>query len=412
MKAPITGFVSCLPRRHKLPILVTIFTLSSLMAATAAPKYSPGASDTEIKLGQTVPFSGPVSAWAPVAKVEAAYFKMINDHGGINGRKINLISLDDGYSPPKTVEQTRRLVESEEVLAIFSTVGTATNSAVQKYLNMRKVPQLFVFTGATKWGDPKQFPWTIGWVPSYKTEAEIYARYVTGSIKDPKVGILYQNDDYGKDYLNNFRAALGSNADKIIVLEKSYEASDPTIDSQIVALKTAGATVLLDITTPRFSALAIRGVSAVGWNPVHIINQAGTSIGNVLKIAGLEQSKGLISTQYLKDTTDPARADEPDVKAFLTFLTQYYPQGTNDLFSAASYSFAATMVQVLRQCGDDLTRDNVMAQATNLKSFAAPLLLSGITINTSPTDYYPIKQMQMIRFDGSSWVPFGELSGQ
>jgi branched-chain amino acid transport system substrate-binding protein len=386
-----------------------LLSIPAVAPAAAEPKYGPGASDTEIKLGQTIPYSGPVSAWSVIGKTHEAYFRKLNESGGVNGRKISLISLDDAYSPPKTVEQTRKLVESEEVLAVFGSIGTATNSAIQKYLNSKKVPQLFVITGATKWGDPDRFPWTIGWTPPYKIEAEIYADYVK-TLKEPRVGILFQNDDYGKDYVKHFRDRLGPSADAIIVKEASYEVTDPTIDSRLATLKASGADVLLDITTPRFSALAIRGVSAMGWKPVHILNLAGTSVQGVLQPAGLEQSNGLISTTFIKDPSDPAWADDLEVKTFKSFFESNFAKETADIATVAqAYAIAATMEQVLRQCGDDLSRENVMAQTANLKNYHAPLLLPGISINTSPKDYYPLKQMQMMRFDGHSWVRFGEV---
>ena len=383
--------------------------IAAPVSAAAAPKYGPGANDTEIKLGQTIPYSGPVSAWSVIGKTHEAYFRKLNEQGGINGRKIKLISLDDAYSPPKTVEQTRKLVESEEVLAVFGSVGTATNTAVQKYLNAKKVPQLFVITGATKWGDPEHFPWTIGWTPPYKIEAEIYADYIR-TLKDPKVGILFQNDDYGKDYVKHFRERLGAAADSLIAKEASYEVTDPTINSRLATLKASGANVLLDISTPRFAALAIRGVSATGWAPVHVVNLAGTSVQAVLSVAGLEQSKGLISTTFIKDPSDPAWADDPEVKTFKAFFESNFSKETADIATVAQvYSIAATMEQVLRQCEDDLSRENVMAQTANLKNYHAPLLLPGISINTSSTDYFPLEQMQLMKFDGQSWVRFGDV---
>ena len=398
----------------KLPSQLLSIVLS-LVALTSPPalaekKYGPGVSDTEIKIGQTMPYSGPGSSYGTIGKVEAAYFKMINEQGGINGRKINLISLDDGYSPPRTVEQIRKLVEEEQVLFTFQTLGTAANTAIQKYMNAKKVPQLFVATGATKWGDPQNFPWTMGWQPPYQHESHIYAKYLLQNKPQAKIGILYQNDDYGKDYLKGFKDGLGDKAAKMIVAEVSYEATDPTIDSQIVSLQSSGADVFFDISIPKFAAQAIRKAYDTGWRPMHLINNVSTSIAVALQPAGLDKSVGLISIAFLKDPTDPNWNDDKGMKDYASFMKNYYPDGNRvDGGNIYGYSVAQTLIQVLKQCGDDLTRDNVMRQAANLKDLEVPTLLPGIRINTSPTDFYPIKQVQLMRFDGKTWVRFGEL---
>jgi branched-chain amino acid transport system substrate-binding protein len=376
----------------------------------AEKKYGPGASDTEIKIGQTMPYSGPASAYGTIGKSEVAYIKMINDQGGINGRKVNLISLDDGYSPPRTVEQIRRLVEEEQVLFTFQTLGTPSNTAIQKYMNAKKVPQLFVATGATKWGDPQHFPWTMGWQPTYQHESHIYAKYLLQNKPNAKVGILYQNDDYGKDYLKGFKDGLGDKAASMIVAEVSYEVTDPSIDTQIVTLQGSGADTFFNITTPKFAAQAIRKSYDIGWKPLHFLNVVSTSVAAVLQPAGLEKSVGIVSVIYFKDATDPAWKDDKAVKDYIAFMKKYYPDGNpDDGLNAYGYSVAQTLVQVLKQCGDDLTRENVMREAANLKDLELPMLLPGIRINTSPTDFYPIEQVQLIRFDGKTWVRFGEL---
>jgi len=378
--------------------------------AMAQKHYDPGATDTEIKIGQTMPYSGSGSVYGTIGKTEMAYFKMINDQGGINGRKINLISLDDGYAPPRTVEQVRRLVEEDQVLFTFQILGTAHNTAIQKYMNAKKVPQLFISTGATKWGDPQHFPWTMGWLPPYQHEAHMYAKYVVQNKPNAKIAILYQNDDYGKDYLKGFKDGLGDKTSKMIVAEVSYEATDPSIDSQIVSLQASGADVFFDIAIPKFAAQAIRKSYDTGWRPLHIINNVSSSIAATLQPAGLEKSVGLISSAYLKDPTDPAWKDDKAMKDYVSFMKKYYPEGNpDDTINLYGYSAAYTLVQVLKQCGDELTRENVMRQAANLKDFEVPVLLPGIKINTSPTDFYPIKQVQLMRFDGKTWVRFGEL---
>jgi branched-chain amino acid transport system substrate-binding protein len=381
-------------------------------SAQAQKKYDPGATDTEIKIGQTMPYSGPTSAYGTIGKVEAAYFHMLNDAGGINKRKLNLITVDDGYSPPKTVEMTRRLVEQDEVLFMFQQLGTATNSAVQKYLNARKIPHLLLATGASKWNEPKQYPWTMGWNPSYYTEALIYAQQIVKNKPDAKIAVLYQNDDYGKDYLKGFKDGLGAKAG-LIVAEASYEASDPTIDSQIVTLKGSGANVFFNITTPKFAAQAIRKVADSGWKPLHYLNNVSASVGSVLTPAGLDNSTGVISAAYIKDVTDPRWANDPAVKDFLAFMKKYAPDADpKDSFTPYGYTAAQVMEQILRQCGDNLTRANVMKQAASLKDFAPPLILPGIKINTGPNDFAPVESMQMMRFDGKQWVLFGDVIGK
>ena len=384
----------------------------SASAAWAQKKYDPGATDTEIKIGNIMPYSGPASAYGTIGKTEAAYFKMINDEGGINGRKIDFISLDDGYSPPKTVEDARRLVEQDQVLFIFSSLGTPPNTAIHKYMNAKKVPQLFVATGASAWNDPQHFHWTMGWQPNYQTEAKIYAKRILETTPNAKIGVLYQDDDYGKDYLKGFEDGLGAKAKSMIVAKVSYETSDPTVDSQIVQLQASGANVFFNITTPKFAAQAIRKAYDIGWKPVQYLNNVSQSIGSVLKPAGLDKSVGVISTQYGKDPTDPTWTDDKGMKDWRAFMAKYYPGGdVTDTSNVVGYGLAQTMVQVLKQCGDNLTRENVMKQAANLKNYRTEVLLPGIHINTSPTDYAPIKAMQLVRFDGTKYVAMGKVIG-
>ena len=394
-----------------LALLAALATAAWASGATAADKkYGPGVTDTEIKIGQTMPYSGPASGYASVGLTEQAYYKVLNEQGGVNGRKINLISLDDGYSPPRTVEQTRRLVESDQVLAIVGALGTPPNTAIHKYLNAKKVPQLFISTGATKWGDPQHFPWTMGWQPNYQTEAHIYAKYILEHVPNAKIGILYQNDDYGKDYVKGFRDGLGAQADKLIVKETSYETSDPTVDSQIVTLQGAGATVFFDVAIPKFSAMAIRKVYDIGWKPLHILNSVGSSTGAAIKPAGFERSQGIISAHYMKDATDPRWKDDKGMQEFLAFLTKNVPNvDPADSGSYTGFSIPQTLVQVIKQCGDDLTRENLMRQAANLHDLALPMLLPGIKVNTSPTNFFPVSQMQLVRFEGDGWMLFGNV---
>jgi branched-chain amino acid transport system substrate-binding protein len=383
---------------------------ASASGALAQKKYDTGATDTEIKIGNIMPYSGPASAYGVIGKTEAAYFKKINDAGGINGRKIDFISYDDGYSPPKTVEQARKLIESDEVLFIFNSLGTPPNSAIHKYMNSKKVPQLFVATGATKWNDPKDFPWTMGWQPSYQSEARIYAKYLLKEKPDAKIAVLYQNDDYGKDYLKGLKDGLGAKASSMIVAEESYETTEPTIDNHIVKLKSTGADVFVNITTPKFAAQAIKKTAEIEWKPLHILNNVSSSIGSVMKPAGFENGQGIISATYIKDVSDPQWNNDPGMKQFLDFLAKDYPEANKlDGSVIVGYAFAQTMVQVLKQCGDDLTRENVMKQAASLKNFRSEVLLPGIAINTSATNFAPISQLQLMRLKGDRWELFGDV---
>ena len=382
----------------------------ALMAvpALAQKKYDSGATDTEIKIGNTMPYSGPASSYGTIGKVEAAYFKMINDRGGVNGRKINFITYDDGYSPPKAVEQVRKLVESDEVFVVFNPLGTPTNTAIQKYLNIKKMPQLFVATGATKWGNPKEFPWTIGWQPSYQSEGRIYAKWILDNHPNAKIGIVYQNDDAGKDYVKGLKDGLGTKV-SMIVKEVSYEPTDPTIDSQIVLLKASGADLFVNLTIPRFGAQAIRKIHEIGWKPVHILASVAASVGATLKPAGFDNSQGIISATYLKDATDPQWKDDPAMKEFFAFMDKYYPDGSkDDSLNVYGYTVAEGLVKVLQQCGDELTRENVMKQAANL-NFEIGQLLPGIKVKTAADDFYPIEQMQLQKFKGEKWELFGPV---
>ncbi|MEY9882101.1 ABC transporter substrate-binding protein [Bradyrhizobium sp. USDA 329] len=383
---------------------------ASTSTASAQKKYDTGATDTDIKIGNIMPYSGPASAYGIIGRTEAAYFKKINDEGGINGRKINFISYDDAYSPPKTVEQARKLVESDEVLLVFNSLGTPPNTAIQKYMNSKKVPQLFVATGATKWNDPQNFPWTMGWQPNYQSETQIYAKYILKELPNAKIGVLYQNDDYGKDYLKGLKDGLGAKAASMIVLEESYETSEPTIDNHIVKLKATGADVFINITTPKFAAQAIKKNAEIGWKPIHFLNNVSASVGSVIKPAGFENAQGIISAAYLKDTTDAQWANDAGMKAFLDFMTKYFPEGDKtDGGTIVGYGVAQTLVQVLKNCGDDLTRANVMKQAASLKDFRTEALLPGIKINTSATDFAPISSLQLQRFKGERWELFGDV---
>jgi branched-chain amino acid transport system substrate-binding protein len=378
--------------------------------ALAQKKYDPGASDTEIKIGNTNPYSGPASAYGLIGKTIEAYFKKVNAEGGINGRKINFISYDDGYSPPKAVEQARKLVESDEVLLLFQTLGTPSNTAIQKYMNSKKVPQLFVATGATKWGDPKNFPWTMGWQPTYQAEGQIYAKYVMKNHPNAKIAILFQNDDYGKDYVKGLKDGLGEKAKSMIVSELPYEPADPTVDSQIVSLKNSGADVFFNVTTPKFAAQAIKKAHEIGWKPVHLLNNVSNSVGSVLKPAGLEASKDILSTQYLKDPTDSTWDNDAGKRDWLAFMDKYFPDGDKtSSFTVYGYTVAQTLHEVLKQAGDNLTRENVMKQAASLKRVQHPMLLPGVTISTSDKDFYPIEQMQMEKFNGERWELFGPV---
>jgi len=374
-------------------------------------KVSPSA---DIKIGQTMPYSGPASAYGTIGKVEGAYFQKINKEGGIGGHKIDFISVDDGYSPPKAVEQVRKLVEQDQVLVLFQPLGTPSNVAIQPYLNAKKVPQLFTATGATRWGDPEHFPWTIGFNPSYQLEGRTYGRYIATHQPDAKIAVLYQNDDYGKDLLKGLKEGLGERGErtKSVIAEVTYEVSDATIDSQIATLKASGADTFVNVTTPKFAAQAIRKVFDIGWKPTHYLSNVSGSVGSVLTPAGLDKSVGLVTVGYFKDPTDKQWDGDPAMKEYKAFMKEYYPDGNAiDANNAYGYLAAQTLVQVLKQCAGDLTRENVMKQATNLKDFAPGLLLAGIKINTGATDYFPFEQLQLVRFDGTTWVPFGEVLG-
>ena len=376
----------------------------------AAKQYGPGVTDTEIKIGNTCFYSGPASSYGTIGRAMAAYYKMVNDQGGVNGRKIDFNSYDDAYSPPKTVEMTRKLVEQDKVFLDAGPLGTPTNSAIWHYMNEHKVPQLFVSTGATKWDDPKGHPWTIGWQPNYQSEGRIYAAHILKEKPDGKIGVLYQDDDFGKDYLKGVTDGLGDKAKSMIVVAASYETTDPTVDSQILSMKAAGCDVFVNTAIPKFAAQSIRKAAEIEWKPLHILSSVGNSVSSVLKPAGLENSKDLISDFYLKDPTDPQWKDDPGYKWWSAFMDQYYPSGDKtDIFNVYGPSNAATVVQMLKQCGDELTRENVMKQAASLHDFRVPMLLPGITINTSPTDFAPVKQVQMARFDGERWRLFGPV---
>jgi branched-chain amino acid transport system substrate-binding protein len=395
-----------------LPVFALGFAVASADPALAQKKYDPGANDTEIKIGNINPYSGPASAYGAIGKVIGAYFNKVNTEGGINGRKINYISYDDGYAPPRAVEQARKLVESDEVLLIFQSLGTPSNTAIQKYMNQKKVPQLFVATGATKFGDPKNFPWTMGWQPNYQSEGRVFAKYLLSNHPKGKIGILYQNDDYGKDYVKGLKDGLGGRMQ--IVAELPYEVADPTVDSQMINLKASGADIFYNITTPKFAAQSIKKTAEIGWKPVHLLNSVSASVGSVLKPAGLENSIGILTTNYLKDPTDPKWKNDAAYKEWLAFMDKYHPEGDKtSTFTVYGYLVAQTLVQVLKQCGDDLTRENVMKQAANLRNLELGMLFPGVKINTSPTDYFPIEHMVMARFDGTSFVDFGPvISGE
>jgi len=395
-------------KRTLLPI-AAVLAAALALPATAQKKYDPGASDSEIKIGNTNPYSGPASAYGTIGKSIAAYFKMVNERGGINGRKVNFISYDDGYSPPKTVEMARKLVEQDEVLLLFQTLGTPSNTAIQKYMNGKKVPQLFVATGATKWNDPKGNPWTMGWQPNYQTEGKIYAKHILQTKPNAKIAVLYQNDDYGKDYLKGFEDGLGAKK-SMIVAKASYEVADPTVDSQIVQLKASGADVFFNITTPKFAAQAIRAAYDTGWKPVHYLNNVSNSVGSVLTPAGLEKSVGIITTAYLKDPTDKTWENDAAMKTWRAFMAKYYPDGNlADPFNVYGYTVGRTLEQVLKQCGDNLTRENVMKQAASLKRLQLDTLLPGIAISTGPSDFAPIEAMQLERFNGKQFELFGSV---
>jgi ABC-type branched-subunit amino acid transport system substrate-binding protein len=395
---------------RRLAAFSTAITLLAALgsSALAQKQYDTGATDTEIKIGNIMPYSGPASAYGVLGRTESAYFRKINAEGGINGRKIIFISYDDGYSPPKAVEQARRLVESDEVLLIFQSLGTANNTAIQKYMNVKKIPQLFVASGATKWNDPQNMPWTMGWQPNYQSEARIYAKYILKEKPNARIAVLYQNDDYGKDYLKGLKDGLGERASAMIVAEDTYEVAEPTIDSHVVKMKSLNTDVFVDVTGPKFAAQAIRKAAEIGWKPLHFLNSVSTSIGAVIKPAGFEHAQDIISVAYLMDPLDPQWKDDPGMKAFDEFLAKDFPEGNRaDSLVVTGYNVAQTLVQVLKQCGDNLTRQNVVREAANLKDFRTTNLLPGIEINTSPIDFAPIKQFRLRRFAGERWQLFG-----
>jgi branched-chain amino acid transport system substrate-binding protein len=394
-------------------LLAGLLAVALAGPASAQKKYDPGATDTEIKIGNIMPYSGPASAYATIGKTEAAYFNKLNSEGGINGRKINFITYDDAYSPPKTVEQARKLVENDEVLLIFNPLGTPGNTAIQKYMNSKKVPQLFVSTGAAKWNDPKNSPWTMGWQPSYQVEARIYGKYILQNYPGKTIGILYQNDDFGKDYVIGLREGLGDQANKLITVEVSYETSSPTVDSQVVQIKGANPDIFVNIATPKFAAQAIKKIAELDWHPVQFLTNVSGSIGGVMKPAGYEASQGVLSTNYLKDPKDAEWKNDPAMKEWRAFMAKWYPEGDlDDAATVFGYGVAKGLEQVLRQCGDNLTRENVMKQAANL-DFQIGIYLPGTRIKTSPSDFAPIEQLQMMRFKGESWERFGPvMSGE
>jgi len=389
--------------------IVVALSAALAMPALAQKKYDTGASDTEIKIGQTIPLSGPASAYGSIGKVQAAYLRMINEQGGIGGRKINLIQYDDAYSPPKTVEQVRKLVESDEVLTTFQIIGTPPNAAVQKYLNERKVPQLLASTGATRFTDPKNFPWTIAFNPNYQSEGHIYAKFILANYPNARIGILYQNDDLGKDYVKGLKDALGDKA-SMVIAEKSYELSDPTVDSQMVTLKASGADLFYNITTPKFGAQAIKKAAELGWHPVQILDINASPVSQTLVPAGLDNAKDIISVNYGKDPLDPQWDNDEGMKRYKAFMAKYAPaEDANSGIATYGYSTAELLIQILQQCGDDLTRANLMKQATNIKGYTADLALPGMTVSTTPDDWRINKQFQMMKFDGQRWVLFGPI---
>jgi branched-chain amino acid transport system substrate-binding protein len=400
---------------HRIQHHVTSVALAGLLAvamastANAQKKYDPGATDTEIKIGNIMPYSGPASAYATIGKTEDAYFKKINAEGGVNGRKIKFISYDDGYSPPKTVEQARKLVESDEVLLVFNPLGTPGNTAIQKYMNAKKVPQIFVSTGAAKWNDPKGFPWTMGWQPSYQVEARIYAAYILKNYPGKTIGVLYQNDDFGKDYVIGLREGLGDQATKLIVVESSYETSSPTVDSQVVQIKGANPDIFVNIATPKFAAQAIKKIGELKWTPIQFLTNVSASVGGVMKPAGYENDQGILSAAYMKDPKDEQWKNDAAMNEWRAFMTKWYPEGDQeDGATVFGYGVAQGIVQVLKQCKDDLTRENIMKQAANL-NFEIGIYLPGTKIKTSSTDFAPIEQLQMMRFKGESWELFGPI---
>jgi len=397
-------------RRTVLGLALGLVAATLLAIPSFAAQYDEGANDKVIKIGHINPYSGPASAYGTIGRTIKAYWDMVNAKGGINGRKVEFITYDDGYSPPKTMEQARRLVEQDQVLLLFQTLGTPTNSAIHKYMNSKKVPQLFVATGATKWGDPTNYPWTMGWQPNYQTESKIYAKYILEHIPNAKIGILYQNDDYGKDYLKGFQDGLGAKAKSMIVSELSYEVTDPTVDSQVVALKNSGANVFFNVTTPKFAAQAIKKSAEIGWKPTQFLNGVSISITSVMKPAGLENSQGILSSTYGKEPDDPEWAKDAGMEQWRAFMKKWYPEGDiHNNLNVYGYGTAMTLEHVLKACGDNLTRANVMKQAANIQHLTLPTALPGIELNTSPTDFYPIQAMQLQKFEGQGWVRFGKV---
>ncbi len=390
-------------------------TAAATVGAAAAPvrraqaQQTPGVTATEIRIGNTNAYSGPASAYGVISRCEAAFFRMVNEQGGVGGRRINFISYDDGYSPPRTVEQMRRLVEQDGVAFLFNTLGTPTNSAILRYVNQRRVPHLFLATGADKWGNYREMPWTIGWQPSYRTEAQIYAKYMLEQKPEPKLGLLYQNDDFGKDYLAGVRDILGDRFDRM-VRAVSYEVTDPTVDSQVVTLQGSGADVLLTAATPKFAAQTIRKVFDIGWRPMHFMTNVSISVASVMHPAGAEKGVGVITSAYNKDPTDPAWSDDPGMNEWRGFMRRTMPEADlTDGNYVYAYGVSKTLMQVLHQCGTDFSRQNVMRQVTALHDLEIPTLLPGIHVNTAPDNYHPIRQMQLQRWDGTTWRRFGNV---
>jgi ABC-type branched-subunit amino acid transport system substrate-binding protein len=396
--------------------LLRVMLVAAIGSATVAhlnaaeTQSSPGVSDTQIKIGQTIPYSGPASSFATIGRTQAAYYRMINDTGGVNGRKVDFITLDDGYSPPKTVEQTRRLVEQDQVFGIFGSLGTPTNASVQRYLNERKVPQMFLFTGTSRFRDPQQYPWTMGGDLSFVSETRGFAKFILKEKPDAKIAVLYQNDDYGKDHLNTLKAVLGDKAKTMIVAQASYEVTDPTVDSQIVALKASGADTLLDVALPKFAAQAIRKVAEIDWHPLHIVPYPASSIPLVMQPAGLDHSVGVVTAEFLKEPGDPVWQNDPEVRAYLEFMKDYNSgSDPNDWSNVIAYYMAAAVVEALKSCGAELTRERLLARVSHMEEVSVPMLIPGITLNTTPTDYHAMKQMRLKRFDGARWVPLGGI---
>jgi ABC-type branched-subunit amino acid transport system substrate-binding protein len=394
----------------RLVAIAASAVVASASSALAQKQYDTGATDTEIKIGNLQAYSGPASSYGLIGKTEAAYFKMVNENGGVKGRKINFISYDDAYSPPKTVEQTRKLVENDEVLFIFSPLGTLTQSAVQKYLNAKKVPQLFIASGSSKWDDVKHYPWTMGFQPSYRSVARVFAKYILATKPDARIAVFYANDDFGKDYLLGLKDILGDRASKMIIAEDSYENSEPTIDSHILKLKNTGGDVLVNISTPKFAAQAIKKMHEIQWKPLHVLTDVSISIGSVMKPAGLEAAEGIVSAGYRKDASDPQWKDDAGMQKFIAFIDKYMPGAdVSDANLVYGYNAAQTMVYVLEKCGDDLTRANLMKQASSVDSFVPDVLLPGIRVKTSAADFAPIEQLQIMKFTGGKWVLFGDV---